>query len=232
MARLPRLALAGHLHHVLHRGNNRQRMCADPADFEALHDAMRDAAGQLSVELHAYVLLPDHFHLLLTPPEATSLPLMMQVLGRRYARYFNDRHHRSGALWEGRYKSTVLQPERFGLAAMVFMDLHPVRAGLATLEQPHPWSSSPHYCGAKMDKSITPLPQYWSLGNTPFAREAAYARLLQEGVDTSQIHALTASVNRGWALGEPDFIDGLQRLTARRLRKAAPGRPAHAPESI
>lgn len=225
MARLPRLALAGHLHHVLHRGNNRQVVCTDAADFEALRDAMHTAAAQFGVGLHAYVFLPDHFHLLLTPPEETSLPLMMQALGRRYVRYFNNRHHRTGALWEGRFKSTVLQPEHYGLAAMVFMDSHPVRAGLTTTEAPYLWSSSPHYCGASVDKSITPLPPYWSLGNTPFAREAAYSRLLQEGVSALQAQALAASVNRGWALGAPDFIDGLQKLTARRLRKGAPGRP-------
>jgi putative transposase len=226
MARLPRLALAGHLHHVLHRGNNRQVVCTDAADFETLRDTLRTVAAQFGVDLHAYVFLPDHFHLLLTPPEERSLPLMMQALGRRYVRYFNSRHQRTGALWEGRFKSTVLQPERYGLAAMVFMDLHPERAGLATTEVPHLWSSSPHYCGASMDKSITPLPQYWSLGNTPFAREAAYSRLLQEGVTTLQAQALATSVNRGWALGEPEFIDRLQKLTARRLREGAPGRPS------
>jgi len=226
MARLPRLALAGHLHHVLHRGNDRQTVCADAADFDVLRDSIQTAAGQFGVALHAYVLLPDHFHLLLTPPNASSLPLMMQALGRRYVRYFNNRHHRTGGLWDGRFKSTVLQPERFGLEAMVFMDTHPLRAGLAVVHPAHPWSSSLHYCGASVDKHITALPAYWQLGNTPFAREAAYTRLLQEGVGTRQIEALAASVNRGWALGDPDFIDGLQKLTARRLRKSVPGRPS------
>lgn len=226
MARLPRLALAGHLHHVLHRGNNRQPICLDVADFEALRDAIQMAADQFGAGLHAYVLLPDHFHLLLTPADASSLPLMMQALGRRYVRYFNNRHRRTGALWDGRFKSTVLQPERFGLETMVFMDAHPLRSGQAMVHQAYPWSSSAHYCGASVDKRITPLPAYWHLGNTPFAREAAYVRLLQEGVRTEQIEALAASVNRGWALGDPDFIDGLQKLTARRLRKGSPGRPS------
>lgn len=225
MARLPRLALAGHLHHVLQRGNNRQCICIDTEDFQALLTAIHEAAKRFAVAVHAYVLLPDHFHLLVTPQEDRSLPLMMQALGRQYVRYFNDRHGRTGTLWDGRFKSTLLQPERHGLAALAFIDLHPGRAGLVPNAQLYPWSSHGHYSGARVDKTITPLPDYWRLGNTPFAREAAYTRLVQEGINSVQIGQLTDSVTRGWALGEPDFVDALQKTTERRLSKRHPGRP-------
>lgn len=225
MARLPRLALAGHLHHVLQRGNNRQPICIDTEDYQTLLAAIHGAAKRFGVAVHAYVLLQDHFHLLATPADDRSLPLMMQALGRQYVRYFNDRHGRTGTLWDGRFKSTLLQPELFGLAALAFVDLHPVRGGLSTSAQSYLWSSHGHYSGARMDKCITPLPDYWRLGNTPFAREAAYTQLVQEGINSVQIRQITDSVTRGWALGAPDFVDALQKTTGRRLSKRAPGRP-------
>jgi putative transposase len=228
MARLPRLALAGHVHHVLQRGNNRQPVCVDPADFQALLSAIHESAKRFSVAVHAYVLLPDHFHLLVTPQEGPALPLMMQALGRQYVRYFNDRHGRTGTLWDGRFKSTVLQSERFGLAAMVFTDLHAVRTGLVSAVENYPWSSHAHYSGLQVDKLITPLPDYWRLGNTPFAREAAYTQLVQEGISSVQIEELAHAVTRGWALGEPDFLDALQKTTGRRLSKRSQGRPVGA----
>jgi len=231
MARLPRLSLAGHLHHVLQRGNNRQPICVDSDDYRALLSNLGETAKQWRVAVHAYVLLPDHFHLLLTPQDGTALPLMMQAMGRQYVRYFNDRHGRTGTLWDGRFKSTVLQADRFGLAAMAFADLHPVRAGLTQSVQSYPWSSHAHYSGALVDKLITPLTDYWQLGNTPFAREAAYTRLVQEGVNPVQIDQLTHSVTRGWALGEADFVEALQKTTGRRLSKRPPGRPVGSPKT-
>ena len=225
MARLPRLSLAGHVHHVLQRGNNHQPICVDSEDYRALLSILCETARQSRVAVHAYVLLPDHFHLLVTPQEGTALTLMMQAMGRQYVRYFNDRHSRSGTLWDGRFKSTVLQADRFGLVAMVFTDLHPVRSGLAQSVQSYPWSSFAHYSGTQVDKLITSLPDYWQLGNTPFAREAAYTRMVQEGVNSVQIDQLTHSVIRGWALGEADFLEALQKTTGRRLSKRPPGRP-------
>jgi putative transposase len=219
------LALAGHLHHVLQRGNNRQPICIDTEDHHALLAAIHGAAKRFGVAVHAYVLLQDHFHLLVTPTEDRSLPLMMQALGRQYVRYFNDRHGRTGTLWDGRFKSTLLQSDVFGLAALAFVDLHPVRSGLAPIAQDYPWSSHAHYSGARIDKCITSLPDYWRLGNTPFAREAAYSDLVQEGINSVQIRQITDSVTRGWALGTPDFLGALQKTTERRLSKRLPGRP-------
>jgi putative transposase len=156
----------------------------------------------------------------------------MQALGRQYVRYFNDRHGRSGTLWDGRFKSTLLQADQFGLPALAYLDLHPVRAGLAATPLQYPWSSYGHYSGARVDKLVTPLPDYWRLGNTPFAREAAYTAVVQEGVNPVQIGQLTDSVTRGWALGETDFVDALQKTTGRRLRKLQPGRPARTEKTL
>lgn len=228
MARLPRFTLPGYPHHVIQRGNNRQPIFATPADYQTLLDLLYENAQKCSVAIHAYVLMPNHFHLLATPDTAEGLPQMMQAVGRRYVRWFNNAQGRTGTLWEGRYKSTVIEAERYLLACMVYMDLNPVRAGLiasAAQAADYPWSSHGHYVGHRTDKLITPHPLVWGLGNTPFAREAAYADLVRGGISAGQQVALTDSALRGWALGSPDFVADLQNRTNRRVSKAAAGRP-------
>ena len=188
-------------------------------------DLLDENARKFSVAIHAYVLMDNHFHLLATPQSVDGLPQMMQAVGRRYVRYFNDSQQRSGTLWEGRYKSTLIQTERYLLACMAYIDLNPVRAGMVAQARDYPWSSHAHYIGLRIDKLLTPHPLVWALGNTPFAREAAYAELVQAGISMGQQQALTDSALRGWALGESDFVKNLQKMTARRVSKRAAGRP-------
>ena len=230
MARLPRLTLAHQPHHVIQRGNNRQPIFASSADYQALLGLLEEAAKRFEVALHAYVLMSNHFHLLATPQTADGLPKMMQAVGRSYVRYFNDSQKRSGTLWEGRYKSTLIQTERYLLACMVYIDLNPVRAGMVGAPQDYLWSSHLHYLGARQDRLITPHSLYWELGNTPFAREAAYADLVQAGVNPVQQAALTDATLRGWALGESDFVADLQKQTTRRVAKTSAGRPFLSPK--
>jgi putative transposase len=225
MARLPRLTLPGHPHHVIQRGNNRQAIFATAADRQMMLDLLDENARKFAVAIHAYVLMDNHFHLLATPQTLDGLPQMMQAVGRRYVRYFNDSQQRSGTLWEGRYKSTLIQTERYLLACMAYIDLNPVRAGMVAQARDYPWSSHGHYIGLRTDKLLTPHPLVWALGNTPFAREAAYAELVQAGISAGQQQALTDSALRGWALGEPDFVKNLQKMTARRVSKGTAGRP-------
>ncbi|MDO8456206.1 MAG: transposase [Burkholderiaceae bacterium] len=225
MARLPRLTLPGHPHHVIQRGNNRQAIFATAADRQMMLDLLDENARKFAVAIHAYVLMDNHFHLLATPQTADGLPQMMQAVGRRYVRYFNDSQQRSGTLWEGRYKSTLIQTERYLLACMAYIDLNPVRAGMVAQARDYPWSSHGHYIGLRTDKLLTPHPLVWALGNTPFAREAAYAELVQAGISAGQQQALTDSALRGWALGEPDFVKNLQKMTVRRVSKSTAGRP-------
>lgn len=230
MARLPRLTVPGYPHHVIQRGNNRQAIFASAADYQMLLDLLHDNARKFGVALHSYVLMTNHFHLLATPESPDSLPQLMQAVGRRYVRHFNDSQGRSGTLWEGRYRSTLIQTERYLLACMVYIDLNPVRAGLVAEAHDYPWSSHAHNVGLRVDRLITPHPLYWALGNTPFAREAAYAELVRAGVDAKQQAALTESALRGWALGEPDFVADLQRRTQRRVSKTQAGRPVSKPD--
>jgi putative transposase len=232
MARLPRLTLPGYPHHVIQRGNNRQPIFATVADYRALLDLLEENAKKFEVAVHAYVLMSNHFHLLATPQTVDGLPKMMQAVGRTYVRYFNNTQKRTGTLWDGRYKSTLIQTDKYLLACMAYIDLNPVRAGLAAQPQDYPWSSHVHYLGVRTDRLITPHGLFWELGNTPFAREAAYAKLVQAGINPVQQLALSIATLRGWALGEPDFVADLQKRTQRRVEKSSAGRPFSANKLI
>lgn len=227
MARLARLTLPNHLHHVLHRGHNRQNVFVTAADFERFLQLLVIYARQFEVAVHAYVLMSNHVHLLVTPSQANNgLSQMMQSVGRSYARYFNNMNNRSGTLWEGRYRSTLLQAEQYGLAYMVYNDLNPVRAGVVSEPALYPWSSHGHYIGQRVDPLITSPDLLWALGNTPFAREAAYAELVGCGLDDVQQGLLTQSVVTGWALGDEKFISDVQKKTSRRVVQGRAGRPS------
>ena len=229
MARLPRLTLPGYPHHIIQRGNNRQPIFIDRQDFEAMLALLAETAKKFGVAVHSYVLMDNHFHLLATPTTAEALPLMMQAVGRSYVRRFNQRHGRSGTLWEGRYRSTLIETERYLLACMVYIDLNPVRAGIVAQPGAWRWASHAHYLGLQHDALVTPHALAWELGNTPFAREAAYKTLVEAGIGSTQQTALTAATLNGWALGEEDFVAELQKKSPRRMVKAKAGRPLVSP---
>jgi putative transposase len=149
----------------------------------------------------------------------------MQGVGRDYVRAFNRRHGRSGTLWEGRYRSTLVQAERHLLPCMVFIDLDPVREGLCAEAAQHAWSSHRHHTGLAQDRGLTPHAMYWALGNTPFAREAAYAELVRTGLHAQQMGAIAEALWHGWVLGDAGYLATLARDTDRRLSPARAGRP-------
>ncbi len=225
MARLPRLSVAGYPHHLIQRGNNRQSIFTSDADRHRLLAMLGQYAAEFKVAIHAYVLMDNHFHLLATPPTDDAVPKMMQAVGRRYVRHFNDSHARSGTLWEGRYRSALIQTDAYLLVCMAYLDLNPVRAGIVVHPQDFPWSSYGHYAGLRHDRLLTPHALVWQLGNTPFAREAGYREFVDAGISQSQQLALTESALRGWALGDAAFLQALQGRTVRRVEKRGPGRP-------
>jgi putative transposase len=225
MARLPRLTLPGYPHHVIQRGNNRQAIFASTADYQTLLDLLRDNAQKFGVAIHAYVLMSNHFHLLATPQTADGLPQMMQAVGRSYVRYFNNAQGRTGTLWEGRYRSTLIQTERYLLACMAYIDLNPVRAGLVAQAADYPWSSHGHYIGRRVDKLVTPHPLFWELGNTPFAREAAYAELVHAGITVAQQTALTRIGAERLGAGRAGFCGRSAKAHGPPGQPGAGGRP-------
>lgn len=226
MARLPRLSIPGHPHFLIQRAAAGRSAFAEAEDYARLLSMLQESAQHEGASIHAYALLPDQVQLLLTPQSEVALPRIMQAIGRRYVQIFNHRQRRSGGLWEGRYRATVLQAETCLLRCMVSLDLAPVRAGCVLRPADYAWSSHAHYAGLRHDRLLTPHPLMWGLGNTPFAREAAYVERVRQGLSEGEQATLAEAAIKGWALGEPDFIARLQEKTARRLSRGQAGRPA------
>lgn len=224
MARLPRLYLPGFPQLIIQRGNNRAPVFIDDVDFQLYRDCLRDAAREAQVALHAYVLMPNHVHLLATPVDDGGISRMMQRIGRRYVRAFNDRHQRSGTLWEGRYRSTIVEPGAFLLPCYRYIELNPVRAGMVSDGAHYTWSSCRHHLGLHADSLISDHAGYWALGNTPFERQAAYRALLEQGSPIVELERIRFAAHRGWMLG--DLPAGVpETLPSRRLAPLPKGRP-------
>jgi len=216
------------VHHVLQRGIEHRPVFRDAADFQRMRADLGELCRAAGLALHAYVLMPDHFHLLLTPPDPTALSSMMQALGRRYVRAFNQRHGRAGTLWEGRFRSTVIDAQAHLLDAQRYVELNPLRAGLVSDAATYPWSSLGHHLGLALDPLVSDHPQYWALGNTPFERQERYARACATPLDAAALHDLRAATQRGWPLGDAAFLDALGRRTERRVVPRPVGRPRRA----
>lgn len=225
MARLPRLTLPGQPHYVIQRGNNLQAIFQDAQDMAAMKTLLRDMGRQHQLQLHAYILLPNQLHLLVTPDTEASLPQFMQSVGRSYVRSFNNRYERSGTLWEGRYRATILEAQAWLLPAMVVLESQCVRQGVSARAVDYAHSSARHNVGAQVDGMLRMHPQYWTLGDTPFAREAAYAQLLDRGAHEEVEEVVLQAALKGWVLGSETFVQTLQGQTQRRLTRQKAGRP-------
>jgi putative transposase len=210
---------------MLQRAHFGQRAFLVDDDRRAYLAALSGGAAANNVALHAYVLLDDHVHLLATPQDGPALGRMMQGLGRRYGAAFNRRHQRTGALWGARYSAAPVDSVYYLLDAMLFIEQHPVRAGLAVDAAEYVWSSARHHLGRAHESWITDAAQYWKLGNTPFERETAYAALLAEPLALAHVQRLAEAGRKGWALGPPRFLEQLARTTTRPLTPRPRGRP-------
>lgn len=226
MARLPRLALAGHAHLVLLRGHNGQSVFTDEVDRSDFLLALQGACARERVALHAYALLEDRVWLLCTPGHEHGLSRAMQALGRRFAVAFNRRHRRSGSLWDGRYRSTLVEPGAALLEVMVFID----QAGIDRSEglggdTTSTVSSTRQHLGYEGPIGLIDAPEYWALGNTPFERASAYRRLVEEPLGEAQRSRIDAAALKGWPLGSPAYLSHLRSLIRRPLGPRPRGRP-------
>lgn len=227
MARLPRLALAGRPHYVLQRGHNGSPIFVDADDRQAYLQILKEAVAAHGIALHAYALADTEVRLLVTPTEADGVSRLMQAVGRRYVARFNRRHDRHGTLWSGRFRSTIVDDShvvdcvRHVETAGGLGD--EARAGLAAGDVQ--WSSAAHHAGVRSSPLIREHPLFWSLGNTPFDREAQYRRLLEAPLDEALGRAIDASIEQGWPLGADEFRLRLAAETARRLHPLKRGRP-------
>lgn len=225
MARLPRLSAPGHPHHVIQRGNNRQEVFRDAADCERFLGLLAELAPAHNVAIHAYVLMPNHVHLLLTPIDATGMSRLMQALGRRYVHWFNKRHARTGTLWEGRFRASVVESERYLFACSRYIEMNPVRAGLVADPAEYRWSSFAHHVGLRPEPLIREHPLVWSLGNTPYERQAAYRRLFDLPFEANETETIRTAIHGGWAIGDRKFAAAIEGQAQRRAAPSKPGRP-------
>jgi putative transposase len=225
MARLPRLIVPHQPHHVIQTGANSQDVFLDTADYQAFLGWLRSAARTYKVAVHAYCLMPNHLHLLLTPSDETGLGQMMQWIGRYYVPYFNQKYSRSGTLWNGRYKTSLIDADAYFMLCSRYIELNPVRNGLVSRAEDYPWSSYCHHAGIRPDGLVTDHAKVWELGNTPFQREAAYTALAESPLTAEEITLINKTLLKGWPLGSAQFQSALQHKMKRQVLPAKRGRP-------
>lgn len=226
MARLPRLVVPHQVHHIVQRGHEGVPAFRDTEDYRFFLQCLRDAAQRFEVAIHAYSLTPDQVQLLATPHDEIGLARMMQWTGRHYVPWINRKYGRSGTLWQGRYRATVVDAGQYLLLCCRFIEHIPVHAGLVAEPGDYAWTSYAHHIGARADALITDHALYWALGNTPFEREAGYKTLVEQGLDDAQYAALSKAVLKGWALGSDQFKAALEKQGNRRVQPAKRGRPS------
>jgi len=226
MARLGRYFLPDQPLHVTQRGNNRQAVFFDDEDTRRYRSILAEAAGACGCAIHAYVLMTNHVHLLVTPCRATSLPRMMQSLGRRYVREINDTYKRTGTLWEGRYRAAPIDSEAYFLACCRYIELNPVRARIAAHPGDYPWSSYRAHANGTPDPLVGDHDLYRRLGRTDAERQAAYRTLFHTALDPEFVDALRTATNGGWALGSDAFRQQIADASKRRVAPLPKGRPS------
>jgi len=217
MARMARLYVPGCSHHVIQRGNNRCRCFQAETDFLVYLDILTDAASTHDVAIHAFVLMPNHVHLLLTPTHSQSCSRMMQSLGRRYVRYFNDRHGRTGTLWEGRYRSTLVDSDNYFFTVSRYIELNRVRAKLVRHPVDYPWSSYQGNALGRPWETLIPHDLYLRLGSTPTERQNHYEQLFEHDIAPDILELLRDATNRSWAFGTDEFCAQISSEANRRV---------------
>lgn len=213
MARLPRLNLADIPQHVVQRGNNRQPCFVTKQDRAVYLNKLKEYSRDYSVAIHSFVLMTNHVHLLATPEYGDGVSMMMQALGRYYVRYFNKTHKRSGTLWEGRFKSSIVDSENYFLTVSRYIELNPVRARMVVHPQDYAWTSYHHNALEKPIDLIEPHPVYLQLGHTTRERAKQYRSLFDELILESTISEIRCALNRSWILGSGAFISKIESDT-------------------
>ncbi|MBA6257287.1 MULTISPECIES: transposase [unclassified Colwellia] len=225
MARRLRVSPIGVAQHVIQRGNNRQVCFASQQDFSAYLGWLEEYAKKYHVEIHAWVLMTNHVHLLCTPRCDGGVSKLMQSLGRQYVRYFNFSYKRTGSLWEGRYKSCLVQEDKYLIQLYRYIELNPVRAGMVADPSSYLWSSYQVNALGKPSVLCTPHALLIALGGDLIARQAAYRALFKFHVEGKLLTDIREALNQGMAIGNDAFKAQLATLTGRRMTPKKFGRP-------
>ncbi|MBI3545388.1 MAG: transposase [Gammaproteobacteria bacterium] len=225
MPRQLRYPLCGVPQHVVQRGHNRQATFFTDFDYHYYLDCLLDAAVRHECAVHAYVLMGNHVHLLLTPSTPFGIAKVMQSVGRCYVRYLNDSQRRSGTLWEGRYKACPVDSENYLLACYRYIELNPLRATAIQCLSDYRWSSYPAHALGKRDLLITDHAQYLALGRTACERQAVYAKLFCKPLEEATLAQVRAAIHQCLVLGNERFKDQIELALARKVRPGKAGRP-------
>jgi putative transposase len=216
MPRMPRVVVPGLPLHVIQRGNNRQAIFFTDQDYDRFHTDLRTASERFDCVIHAYVYMTNHVHLLVTPSARRGISRMMQSVGRRYVRYINDVYNRSGTLWEGRFKSALVDSDRYLLVCSRHIEMNPVRARMTDLPQDYRWSSYHHNAMGKADSMLSPHPLYQALGIGATERQAAYRGLFKEALGENDLQALRKATKDCTMVGSDTFQTEIAAILARR----------------
>ena len=230
MPRLPRYFVPDLPLHVIQRGNDRAPIFGEAVDYEFFRVCLAHAARRNRVAIHAYVLMTNHVHMLATPSSAASMPKTMQSVGRIFVQYFNTKYGRTGTRWEGRYKATIVHDDRYLLTCMRYIELNPVRAGIAGTPAEYRWSSFHANALGNVDALVDPHPIFRHLGVSAAERHAAYRELFDMSIREEEVRAIREATQKAWALGGEHF----QRQVSDLSRRASPvktGRPKRGSDS-
>ncbi|MEH6637547.1 MAG: transposase [Halioglobus sp.] len=226
MPRKPRMYLGGIPCHIIQRGNNRNACFFAEEDYLYYLSQLGDACLRYKVQLHAYVLMTNHNHLLMTPTDESGISRVMQSLGRRYVQYINKAYCRTGTLWEGRHKSNPIQADDYLLACYRYIELNPVRAAMT----PHPadylWSSYRANAYGERNRYLTTHPLYLGLGATPQSREERYRALFTTELDEKLVREIRTAASFSTPLGNARFVEQIEHATGNKAGQAKRGRPA------
>ena len=225
MPRKPRFNLIGIPQHVIQRGNNREPCFYAEQDFRRYLDDLLDVSDKYNCRIHAYVLMTNHVHLLMTPMVDHGISQLMQALGRRYVYYVNKAYKRTGTLWEGRYKSSLIDSDQYLLTCMEYIELNPIRANMVNHPGEYKWSSYHANAQGENDPLIDNHPLYAELGSSSEARQSAYRELFRHHMDNDILHEIRDALNHEMVLGRSYFKDKIEEITKRQTRLGKPGRP-------
>jgi putative transposase len=208
---------------VIQRGNNREALFYAEGDYRFYLEKLVAAAEKHSCDIHAYVLMTNHVHLLVTPRAEESIGKMMQMVGRYYVQFFNDSYERTGTLWEGRYKATLIDSEQYLLTCMRYIELNPVRADMVKHPAEYPWSSYRYNALGKEDPLVKPHGEYTRLGKTEQERHEAYRPLFRTRIPQMTLEAIREATNKAWVLGSDRFKRKMEKKLARPVQSGGHG---------
>jgi putative transposase len=225
MPRRPRIHLDNVPLHIVQRGHNREPCFFGEEDYQAYLYWLGEALKKERCALHAYALMTNHVHLLITPIQAEAVPRLIIALGRRYVQYINTRYRRTGTLWDSRYKSSLIQAETYLLSCQRYIELNPVRAAMVDDPAHYRWTSYRHNALGQANPYLTPHPLYLALGRDDKARQAAYRDLFRAQLDSKAIDDIRLALNQNQPLGNSRFYAKIEAMTGQRREAKPRGRP-------